>query len=390
MHVPPHRFSPGRKQRLLAALAASAASLSLCACASPGLPKPPSLHLPAVVTDLTAQRVGDEVHLHWTSPSRTTDGMEVPSPMMAEVCREKNPSVEKPVAKAKEAPAPQNVAGCDVVLHLTLKPGSTQADDRLPAALTVDPVSLLGYRIRTLNPHGHSAGFSKMALAAAGQAPEPVAGLQATPTRNGALIEWQPVDSASLVELDRQLPSAQTTKPAKKSDVSLPEDQPAEIRLRTRTDKIPAKDPGGTVDRTTARGQQYVYRGQRIRRVELAGKTLELRSAVSAPIKLAMADRFPPEAPAGLASIPGREKGSPTIDLSWQASFEGDVAGYNVYRRSGLGEFRLLTEKALPGPAFSDAAVTVGETYTYRVTAVDNDGNESKASEEITETVRPE
>jgi fibronectin type 3 domain-containing protein len=45
-----------------------------------------------------------------------------------------------------------------------------------------------------------------------------------------------------------------------------------------------------------------------------------------------------------------------------------------------------MTSKPAAGPAFSDTAVDPAVTYTYRVTAVDNDGNESSPSEEITET----
>ncbi|HEY1965698.1 MAG TPA: hypothetical protein VGG59_12240, partial [Acidobacteriaceae bacterium] len=50
-------------------LAAAAAALVIAwtaGCASPGQPRPPSLNLPEVVKDLTAQRVGDVVELRWT------------------------------------------------------------------------------------------------------------------------------------------------------------------------------------------------------------------------------------------------------------------------------------------------------------------------------------
>ena len=55
-----------------------AAPLIACAagCASPGPPQPPSLNLPEVVKDLTAERVGDVVQLHWTTPDMTTDRLD--------------------------------------------------------------------------------------------------------------------------------------------------------------------------------------------------------------------------------------------------------------------------------------------------------------------------
>src|ERR1035441_7007917 len=62
----------------------------LAGCASPGPPLPPSLKLPEIVSasSETATRAGDEVRLHWTTPSRTTDKMLIAGPVTAEICRE--------------------------------------------------------------------------------------------------------------------------------------------------------------------------------------------------------------------------------------------------------------------------------------------------------------
>ena len=85
--------------------------------------------------------------------------------------------------------------------------------------------------------------------------------------------------------------------------------------------------------------------------------------------------------------MPSSSGGHAAIDLSWQPDADIDLAGYNVYRRTGSsGTFTRVTSKPIPGPALSDTEVTPTATYTYRVTAVDNDGNESSPSDEITET----
>jgi hypothetical protein len=386
MHVRSHPLPLTSGQRRFAALAASALAPLLVSCASPGPPRPPSLHLPEVVTDLTARRTGPAVHLHWTTPSRTTDKLTVPSSMTADICREASPAPESAKPTWQALPTPQSIAGCDPVLHLTVKPGETDADDSLPNDLATGSVRLIRYRISVLNPGGHSAGYSHGTMVPAGAAPPPVAALKANASRNGAVLEWQPAEPGAWIELDRQLSSStKSAKPKKKSSLSLPESDPAEIHLRAGGDGAQAQDPGGTLDRSARRGASYRYTAQRVRTVELDGHSYDLRSAVSSPVELTMTDRFPPPAPTELAAIPGTEGTTPTIDLSWQPSTEADIAGYNVYRREGSGEFTRISKTPVLGPAFSDLVVAPGHSYTYRVTAVDNSGNEGPASNEVTE-----
>src|ERR1700734_1023122 len=60
---------------------------SAVGCASPGPPRAPSLNLPEVVKDLPADRVGDAVKLHWDTPAKTTDRIDIKGPVTAEICR---------------------------------------------------------------------------------------------------------------------------------------------------------------------------------------------------------------------------------------------------------------------------------------------------------------
>jgi hypothetical protein len=74
------------------------------------------------------------------------------------------------------------------------------------------------------------------------------------------------------------------------------------------------------------------------------------------------------------------------IDLSWSANSETDVIGYNLYRKHGAGAFskvytRVTDQDAgAPGVQYSDTdnnLNTDNYCYTYYVTAVDMQGNES-------------
>jgi hypothetical protein len=163
-------------------------------------------------------------------------------------------------------------------------------------------------------------------------------------------------------------------------------------------DTIPAtSDPGGTLDRTAEIGGAYRYSAQRVRTVILGAYTVELRSAASPAVTVAMLDVFPPGPPTGLIAVPGFTDGAapqsqrPTIDLSWQPNPDAPVAGYRIYRRdlagdTPQGDWRRLNDTPVPAPGFRDLTVQSGHRYQYRVTALDSTGNESSPSDTAAET----
>ena len=397
--------------------AAVAALLIACTagCASPGQPRPPSLNLPEVVKDLTAERVGDVVELRWTTPEKSTDRLDVKGPMTAEVCR--------------LAVASTVSSGCIPVARLPVQPGPAKATEALPPALTVDPPALLAYRVQILNAHGRSAGPSPEAFAASGAAPPAVEQLRTVATAEGAMVEWQKKDTTAVVELDR-LPvgadgvavepvpaktrSKASSKPLiKKQTAGKPAGQgkpsgstaapklsqspgaPVEVKLRTPPELA---DAGGTMDHTAAMGENYRYTAQRVRSVLLDGHRLELRSFASAPVTVAMRNMFPPHAPAGLEAVPGGAAGGDradrSIDLSWTPNTERDLAGYIVYRQEidakgvAAGTATRLNPTPVAGPAYRDQTAVAGRRYAYFITAINTAGIESAPSEAVQETLR--
>ena len=70
-----------------------------------------------------------------------------------------------------------------------------------------------------------------------------------------------------------------------------------------------------------------------------------------------------------------------SVALSWDASNDSGVVGYNVYRGSVSGGPYSKIDSALEaGTAYTDITVTAGETYYYATTAVDGSGGESSYS----------
>jgi hypothetical protein len=398
-----------RARRWFAAAAAEALIVLVSGCASPGPPQPPSLNLPEVVKDLSAERVGDMVHLHWTTPEMTTDHIDIKSAMTAEICR-----------VTGSTPASQTPA-CTPISRLPVQSGPTQGAETLPPVLTADPPALLAYRVQIFNVHGHSAGLSAKAFTAGGAAPPPVEQLRATPTREGAMLEWQKKSTSATVELDRlpvgpdgvvveppqrkaasksssrlmmkKQPTAGQPKPASTPrPLQMTAPAPIEVKLRT---PIQPEDPGGTIDHTAQAGETYHYTAQRVRSVSLGGHTVELRSTVSSPATVAMRDTFPPHAPSGLEALPGgATPADRSIDLSWTPDTDADLAGYIVYRQEvdakgvAAGTATRLNITPVVGPAYRDQTAMAGHRYAYRVTAVDTAGNESAPSAEVQETLR--
>ncbi len=387
MRFPRNSRPPHPDRRLIAGALTLMLPLAI-GCASPGNPRPPTLNLAEVVSDLTAERIGNQVQLHWTTPSKTTDRLAVKGALTAEFCRQTDLSPTAP---------------CTPIQRIPVTAGPSQAVDPLPSTLTVEPTSLLAYRVQIFNSSVRTAGPSPRAFAAAGAAPSPVSQLRATATREGVMLEWQaqPASSSapSQIELDRTLtgPSAPAPKPAKTTtgpsqSLKFTSTPPVEVHLQTGGS---TPDAGGTLDRTARKGETYTYIAQRIRSVELNGHTLELRSLRSSPVTLLLNDTFPPKTPTGLVSVAGDAGPARTdlsIDLSWEPNSETDLAGYIVYRQEltssdqPQGPATRLTPTPVTGPAYHDATAAPGHHYAYRVTAVDTAGNESKPSTPVLET----
>ena len=88
-------------------------------------------------------------------------------------------------------------------------------------------------------------------------------------------------------------------------------------------------------------------------------------------------DHIVPATPSGLVATPGNSK----VVLSWTANNESDLASYKIYRGTSANPTTVLV--TLSGSTtLTNTGRTNGTTYYYRISAVDNAGNESVKSSE--------
>jgi hypothetical protein len=369
------------KSKIIQLAAASVGNLAfyllVIGCGTPGAPQPPSHKLPERVTDLSAERAGNVVTLHWTLPRKNTDHLLISGPIETQICRVTHLS-------------PKPASPCERAGVLSFDPGSSGTfQETLPDYLAIGRPSEITYFVELKNHHGHSAGMSNDATVLAGAAPAAVNGLTAEVRADGVALHWEKVSDtdssfSSFVRLHRKLTTPQ--KRRNKAD-SGPMSAPAEPVFRDLL--VDSPDVGrkaAALDSTVQFGMSYEYSVQRIERISIGGHNFELAGSPSIPILVNVVDSFPPAIPSGLAAVfAGDDR---TIDLSWTPDTESDLAGYIVYRKDGSGEWmRISPLSPVIGPAYRDTAVVAGHAYTYGVSAIDITGHESKRSAEATETV---
>ncbi len=127
-------------------------------------------------------------------------------------------------------------------------------------------------------------------------------------------------------------------------------------------------------DEHLVNGKEYKYE---VRAVKVEGGVAY--EGQGASVSATPRDRTPPAPPSGLKL----EKRDGTVSLSWEANKEPDLAGYNVYRVTE-GKATRVNTKTAGEPAVVDARPGAAPYVSYYITAVDQSGNESAPSQELT------
>ncbi len=311
----------------------AAAGIVLASCGYLGPPLPPLANIPERVTDLAALQRGGHITAHFTVPQLTTEGVQIKRPLDLDLRIGVAP---EPFSDEKWAAAAKPVTGGQVVNHI--------ATYEIPSASWTGKDATLG--VRAIGANGKEADWSNFVMVPVVPPPPVPAPVKTELTPEGVRLSWPGPEGEF-----RVLRRAGTEKAF---------NQEAEVTATSWTDP------------NTAAGTPYTYIVQRIEKLH-GGK--EAQSDLSPAVTITPRDIFPPAVPTGLHALPAPA----SIELSWNANTEPDLAGYRVYRSVDGGPFEKLAELQ-PVPAYSDHAVEPGKTYRYEVSAFDRTGNESARS----------
>jgi len=344
----------------------------LVACGSPGAPLPPSLNIPKPVHDLQAARKSDVVILSWTSPQQTTDGALVGKGGKVIVRRALENQPAEVVRELPLPPASKSDQG-----------QSANFKESLAGLIASGANDFASYTVEVTNSLGKGGGISNRVVVPLAVTPPAPAGVLVRVVPEGVSITWT---QSRLPQGSSQL----TAKYAWRIKRRLKE---AEAKAGASKPVVVAQLESGNqdsafVDTGIEWEKQYEYWVTPVTLWQAAsGEKGEVEGDDSSTVAVTARDIFPPAAPAGVQAVFSGSSQNLFIDLTWSPNTEADLAGYNVYRHTEGGQPQKINNALVKSPSFRDTAVSSGTKYFYAISAVDLRGNESKPSEETSETV---
>ena len=299
-------------------VALSAAAL-LSACGYIGPPMPPSLDIPATITDLSVWESGDNIEFTFTLPDKTTGNLDLKS------------------VRSIELRIGENVPDSKLVVLPIANPGPVTG--QVPAQMWIGKTVVL--MVRATGPKGKASAWSNSI----------------------SLVVIQPLAPPSAPELLNVVKGVELTWTGT---------GPRYRIFRAEGDGQPQpladSDAPRYLDDTTVYGTRYRYLVQAI-------AAENQWSVVSEAAEITPVDVFPPAVPEGLSAVSAPQ----SIELAWTRNTETDFRGCNVFRSVDNAPFEKYAS-LVEGPAFSDSKIEAGKKYRYRVSAVDLTGNESARS----------
>jgi hypothetical protein len=340
-------------------------------CAAPGDPSPRHPVVPTAISDLNARQSGGSMVLTFGLPRQSTDRESLAEAPTIEIYRAivspgTSPDRKTPWRLIYAIPSERvdsYVNGDRVEFRDPLT-----ADDFAQAA-----GSNLAYMVRTRAVKSRASGDSNIFTSRIYPAPGIPRELRLSVTESAIALSWSEPSAAGTAPkvAGYHLYRAEV----EQGEVSAPQDvSQAKVKSPLAIQGSPTSAEFS--DTHFEFGHSYLYTVRAV--AQYGSDTVE--SDDSAPAVVAVRDTFPPATPVGLEAtiIPATPEAPAHVELSWAINSEADLAGYNVYqsdRDDTLG--MRINSEVLPSPTFRDTSVVPGRRYFYRVSAVDNAGNES-------------
>jgi hypothetical protein len=361
------------------------AMLLICGCAAPGVPVTRQPKVPKAITDLSARQSGDSIVLSFTLPKQTVQGRAISRPPAIEIYRTFLNT--QAAGEAKGSTQPQLITTVLPQMVDQYRQGDRISfPDVLSAAdLTAHVDGNAQYDVRTrLGKHDSAASNSVRVQIL--PAPQPIEDLRAQVTKTAIELSWT---TPSILPAGSTPPGsfryriyrseALDTSHAPSAN-SATKETSAQFVLLGESSKPSYDDTNFTF------GHTYAYSVRSV--ATYPSGSVESRE--SNLFSVTPRDTFAPAIPDNVAATAASARGSSPayVDLSWAINTEADLLGYNVYRsdtESNPG--KRLNSAPLVTPTFRDESIVAGETYFYRVTAVDRNGNESLTSAPVIVTV---
>lgn len=395
---------------------------ALSACGKKGPPLAPIAHIPAAVAQPAIERVGSDMYVSLTVPSKDIDGtlpadvarIEVygitatstPSAtqFLAAGTRVATIPVAKPPDKGEAPPATNEPAqgstvsirdsltAADLVPKTLPSPQSSRSPrasspaTAAPAESSDAAVPQRYYMAIAFSQRGRPGPPGMAASVPLTPLPDPPAHVEATYTSETLTLRWQPTVPP---EANASLPAALMTRynvyRSEGDPLAYPSAAPPPWAARRPTPVNASPLDALMFDQPVDFGRQTCFTVRAVRGAAPA----DIESDPSSPPSCTTpVDTFPPAAPKSLSAVASEG----TISLIWEPNDEPDLGGYLVLRgEPGNDTLQPLTAAPIAEAQFTDRMVKSGVRYVYAVVAVDNRvpvPNVSAASNRVEETAR--
>ena len=269
------------------------------------------------------------------------------------------PPTTAPLVGAPQTAAPPAAVTPDVQVPGTLLPIPALPPVAAPPVADTPKYAVRVYAVRGLTKSGRPGQpAARVELPVIAPPPAPAAPA-ATPTETAVVLTWLPPVAEGAVAFN--VYKAGGVDPINAAPISEPKYERTGVEF-------------GTEECFVVRALQKVG-------------AISLESDLSPGVCVTPRDTFPPAAPKGLSAVAGQG----TMNLSWDANTDRDLAGYLVLRGEAPGDtLRPLTPAPIAATSYEDKSVRPGVRYVYAIVAVDKASppNTSAQSTRVEETAR--